>query len=89
MHRKSPNLCDKCVFLRSAPPERAKEKKAGGGGVWGEALEGTELEGLEIEWTNRALSRYLWLNRAAAGSSSQQNAALGRLKEAQAAAQPP
>lgn len=51
-------------------------------------LLGMKLEGLEIEWTNRALSRYLWLNRATAGSYSLQNAALGCLRGAQTTAHP-
>lgn len=51
-------------------------------------LVGIELEGLEIEWTNRALSCYLWLNRAPAGCSPQQNAALGCMKGAQTTAHP-
>lgn len=52
-------------------------------------LVGIKLEGLEIEWTNRALSCYLWLNRAPAGCSPQQNAALECMKGAQTAAHPP
>lgn len=51
-------------------------------------LVGIKLEGLEIEWTTRALGCYLGLSRAPAGSSSQQNAALGCVKGAQITAHP-
>lgn len=51
-------------------------------------LVGIKLEGLEIEWTNSALSGYLWLDRAPAGCSPQQNAALGCVKAAQTTAHP-
>lgn len=51
-------------------------------------LVGIRLGGLEIEWTTSALSRYLQLNRAPAGSSPQQNAALGCVKGAQTSAHP-
>lgn len=51
-------------------------------------LVGIKLEGLEIEWTNSALSCYLWLSRAPAGCSPQQNAALGCVKGAQTTAHP-
>lgn len=76
--------CDQWVFLSSA----ALEVRGRSCTVTLRRLWGIKLQGLEIAWTNRALSRYLCLNRVTPPSFPPQNAALGRLRGAQTAAHP-